>query len=579
MEPADTRAASDFGSAASAPFWKILGTRLEAAWAWPNQLVRRTVPSERARSALALAASLLTLGITAYVFLILNKRFYYASEFQYDEQFFVWGGWSITKGLVPYRDFLEFKPPMVFITHALAQVLFDFNHLGYRKFFTLFPLISLLLLQGSLIARGVGRLLAMIVVLGIVVLFVSQTWHDTALTDCESIGLTYYILGLALLLWEGRGIEVTTVLGGVFLACCVLSKEPFAPVVGFTWLGMFWLRGKPRPNRESVKLYALYSLLGVALLIVALCIYMIPTGAMKAYLTLVRSYQAIYRDPTRSYCVALGVARPNTALGDLQVGWGKITLRFLNARVLGYLTPIIIPGAIFAFRRSMLLFAVMVLALVGALWAFTATNCHWMHYFNMSMAGVIFILCAGADSMKAGPAETAAAENEAAGEGGAGGPPWRLIAGRLIRAGVCLAGLLMLVSHSGSDFATQRATQYHRQPWPEPVPGLLEFIRQNTTPADRIFTTGPPLLYPKADRISAVRESNIIDEILGSYEGDTDEEKLRPIREQLERNRPKVVVLDPEHVWRKGRHYRTLMMPFLTAHSYQKIRENLYLRP
>jgi hypothetical protein len=137
----------------------------------------------------------------------------------------------------------------------------------------------------------------------------------------------------------------------------------------------------------------------------------------------------------------------------------------------------------------------------------------------------------------------------------------------------------MLVSHSGSDFAKQRATQYHRQPWPEPVPGLLAFIRQNTTPADRIFTTGPPLLYPKADRISAVRESNIIDEILGSYEGNTDEEKLRPIRQQLERNLPKVVVLDPEHVWRKGRTYRVLMMPFLAEHNYQKIRENLYLRP
>jgi hypothetical protein len=76
-----------------------------------------------------------------------------------------------------------------------------------------------------------------------------------------------------------------------------------------------------------------------------------------------------------------------------------------------------------------------------------------------------------------------------------------------------------------------------------------------------------------------VRESNIIDEILGSYEGDTDEEKLRPIREQLERNRPKVVVLDPEHVWRKGRTYRVLMMPFLAELNYQKIRENLYLRP
>jgi hypothetical protein len=569
MEPANIRAASERQSAGTSRFWKIVGTRLEAALASSADLGRRMVPNARARATLALGAHLLTLGITTYVFLVLNKRFYYATQAQYDEQFFVWGGWSIRKGLVPYRDFLEFKPPMVFITHAFAQTLFGFADLGYRKFFTLVPLLSLLLLQGSLIARGVGRLLSMTVVLGIVVLFVSPTWHDTALTDCESIGLTYYILGLALFLWEGRGIKVTTVLGGIFMACCVLSKEPFAPVVGFTWLGMFWLRGKPRPDRESVRQYALYSLLGVAILIVALCIYMIPTGSMKAYLTLVRNYSVIYRDPKRSYCVALGVAHPTTPLGDLRVAWGKITLRFLNLSVLGYLTPIVVPGAIFAFRRAKLLFAIMVLALIGALWAFTATNCHWMHYFNMSMAGVIFVLCAGADSMKARPAE----------EGGEGGPSGPLTAGRLVRAGACVAGLFLLVSHSGPDFAKQRSAEYHRQAWQEPIPGILAFIQQNTTPTDRIFTTGTPLLYAKADRISAARESGIIDDLLGSYDGTTDEERLRPIRQQLDRNRPKVVVLDPEHVWLKGRTYRALVLPFLAELKYQKVRENLYLRP
>ena len=99
------------------------------------------------------------------MFLILNKRFYY-SYIAYDEGFFVWGGWSITKGLAPYRDFIEFKPPLVFITHALAQLLFGFKDGGYRKFFTLFPLGSLLALQLSLVVRRVGRVLAMSLVLG-----------------------------------------------------------------------------------------------------------------------------------------------------------------------------------------------------------------------------------------------------------------------------------------------------------------------------------------------------------------------------------------------------------------------------
>ena len=111
--------------------------------------------------------------------------------------------------------------------------------------------------------------------------------------------------------------------------------------------------------------------------------------------------------------------------------------------------------------------------------------------------------------------------------------------------------------------------KYAGRPWSEPVPGAFEFIRKNTVPSDRIFTTGPPVLYPETNRVSAVRESNIIDEILGSYEGKTDEERLRPIYLQLVKNKPKVVILDPENGHRKGRHMQALLIPFLTEFKYK----------
>jgi hypothetical protein len=506
--------------------------------------------------ALARAATVLTLGITAYVFLILNKRFYY-NYIAYDEGFFVWGGWSITKGLAPYRDFIEFKPPLVFITHALAQFLFGFKDGGYRKFFTLFPLASVLALQLSLVARRIGRVLAMSLVLGVVILFVNPAWHDTALSDCESIGLAYFALGLGCLLWEGRYLKVTTALGGFFMACCVLSKEPFLFGVVFTWLGLFWLRGKPRPSRESVTLYARYSLLGVGILVFLLCVYMVPTGAMKAYLIMARGYSTIYSDPTRSYCVALGLPHAATRWGNLKLAWPKIETSFLNESVLGYLAPMVAAGAVFAFRRSRGLFLVMVLAAIGALWAPTATICQWVHYYTMSMAGLIFVLVAGVDSM------TEALRG----------------ADRAIRWGTSLAALLVVVLHGWTDFAKQVDAKYTRPPWFDPVPGAFEFIRKNTVPSDRIFTTGPPVIYPQTNRVSAVRESNIIDEILGSYDGKTDEERLRPIYLQLVKNKPKVVLLDPENGHRKVRHMRALLIPFLNEFKYQRINEYLYLRP
>jgi hypothetical protein len=542
------RGADRFLAAAAVPgaIWRAQEARL-VGWVDARPSLRR---------ALSVAATLATLAITAYVFLILNKRFYY-NQIAYDEGFFVWGGWSITKGLAPYRDFIEFKPPMAFITHAFAQLLFGFKDGGYRKFFTIFPLMGVLALQLSLVARRIGRLLAMALVLGIVVLFVNDTWHDTALSDCESIGFAYYLLGLACFLWQGRYIKVTTTLGGLFMSCCVLSKEPFVLGVVFSWLGMFWLRGAPRPTRETSKLFAKYSLLGVGIHVLLLCIYMVPTGAMREYIKMARGYTTIYSDPNRSYCVALGVPHVGTRFGNLKFAVPKILASFLNEPTLGYLGPLAAAGSIFAFRRSRGLALAMLLTWLGALWAPTATLCQWVHYYTMTMAGLVFVLVAGVDSMALPLAG----------------------ADRALRWGTSLAALLFVMFHGWPEFVAQHAAKYRRPPLAEPVPGAFEFIKKNTVPTDRIFTSGPPTLYPEVDRVSAVRESNIIDEILGSYEGNTDEERLRPIYQQLVRNRPKVVILDPENAHRKPRHMKALLIPFLTQYKYKKVTDFIYLRP
>ena len=528
----------------------------------PYALWARLLGSMQWRKGLPLAGrvglQIAAMGITTFVFLTLNRR-YYVNQVGFDEEYFVWGGWSISKGMAPYRDFLEFKPPMVFITHYFAQALFGFKDLAYRGFFAVFPLTSILALQLALVARGIGRAVALAVMLAIVVLFVSPPWHDTALSDCESIGLSYYMLGLACLLWEGRGIKVTTVLGGVFFSCCVLSKEPFGLVVVFSWLALFWLRGRGTPSRDSAKLYAKYSLLGVVVMIAALCIYMVPSGAMKSYIDLVRSYSTIYRDPKRSYCILLGVAHEAPPLVALQETWDKIRASFLNENVLGYLLPILLPGAVFTLRRSKPLLAVTLLAFAGGLAAPPMSNCMWTHYYVMSMAGVIFALVVSADSSK----------------------DLLRSAGRTTRWGTSAVLLLLVGLHGFPEISKEwkaRAT-YQRQPWSEPQPGLRAFIVQNTTPADRIFTTGAPILYPQTDRLSAVRESAITDEMLGTYEGNTDEEKLRHIYRQLVKYKPKVVFLDSADAGRKVRTIKALMMPYLAEFKYRKINDQLYLRP
>ena len=287
-----------------------------------------------------------------------------------------------------------------------------------------------------------------------------------------------------------------------------------------------------------------------------LCIYMVPTGAMREYIKMARGYSAIYSDPKTSYCAALGV-HVTTRWEHLQYAATKFLASFLNEPTLGYLEPLAAAGCIFALRRSRGLALAMFLTWMGALWAPTATLCQWPHYYTMTMAGLVFILVAGVESMALALAR----------------------ADRTLRWGTSVVALLFVVFHGLPDFVLQRETKYVRPPLAEPVPGAFEFIKKNTVPSDRIFTSGPPALYPEVDRVSAVRESNIIDEILGSYEGKTDEERLRPIYQELVRNRPKVVILDPENANRKARHMKTLMIPFLTQYKYKKITDFIYLRP
>jgi hypothetical protein len=503
------------------------------------------------RRLVALGLDALTLGITAAVFLILNKLFYF-NRSGYDEEFFTWGGWCITKGLAPYRDFLEYKPPVSFITHGLAIWLFGLKDFGFRTFFTIVPLASVLTLQASLLSRGIERFFTLAVITGFLCLFLSPWYHDTALTDCESIVVMYYVFGLAGFLWKGRFENVATALGGFFMSCSVLSKEPIAGVVLGTWLGMFWLR--QRPSLASAKFFARYSLLGVGVFVLLLSVYMVPTGSMAAYLRLLASYPRMFRDPKRSYCVLLGTAHADDGLS---VAWDHMRAVFFNQTVLGFLTPLLVAGVIFAFQRSIWLVLSMVVVMAGAFWAGVASNCMWTHYCVMSMAGVLYLLVAGADSLR-----------------------WPLAAAsRGVRIATSAVAVLSIAWYVGPTLEHEYHVHYVRPPWPEPQPGLMHFIATHTKPTDRIFTTGTPQLYARADRLGATVQTNFTDEVIGAYEGATDDERMRPLREQLIKNMPKVVFLDPEQDSRKVRHTRLLVLPFLRDYNYERINDRLYFKP
>jgi hypothetical protein len=227
---------------------------------------------------------------------------------------------------------------------------------------------------------------------------------------------------------------------------------------------------------------------------------------------------------------------------------------------MGFLLPFVAPLALLARRKSLPVIAAAGAALVTSFFAVVASNCPWKHYYNMLLAGVFFVVVVGLDLIQPHVERLA--------------PTMRW----LVRVAM-LTGLAVAI---WPRIAAERPA-YGTRPAPnamnEPAPGVFDLIKKHTTPDDRIVTNGNPVLYVQVNRIAGVRESNFLDPILAYYVGETDEEKLRPVYEEMMRSRPKIVILDPSFMWARGRHYNALWAPFLANNHYRQLTDSVYLRP
>ena len=503
-------------------------------------------------------ASAATFAIPVYLFLLFNDGLRHSAGWG-DEGYFVWGGWSLTKGLVPYRDFMEFKPPFVFLTHALALELNGFEAFGFRTFFTYFPLASVLALQLSLLTRRIDKVLAMGLSVALVHLWVTQAFHDTALSDAESIGLAYYFLGVAFLLARTRFAGIAQGVGTALLICCALSKDPFLPCVVVTWFTCFFALARTGSWRAQALAYLKHSSIGGAVVLGGLILYMLPTGALAAYVHMVGRYNVLYRDPVLSFCVAGGVFKPTTPLNDLYRQAQALTSNFASVARIGFLLPFVAALLLAIRRRALPLVAGAGLVLITSFLAVVASNCPWAHYDNMLLAGLFFVTAVSLDLLS---------------------PHLREFS-RTMRWQVRVAMLTGLAAAIWPRIAEERplyGTRAVSSVMDEPAPDVFRLIRKYTRPSDRIVTNGNPILYVQVNRLAGVRESNFLDPILSYYIGDTDEEKLRPVYEEMMRSRPKIVVLDPSYLYARGRHYEALWKPFLANNHYERLTDNVYLR-
>ena len=140
----------------------------------------------------ALSVSLLA----AFVYLYASARFF--APIAPDEEQFIWQGSLINNGDVPYRDFFEPKPPVIFFANALGLALFGFKDLLFRIVPTVVAVAALLFFYLAMIRRKVVPWLIALLTAQAALWLLGSDFHDNGLNDTETYGFCFTLLGFSI---------------------------------------------------------------------------------------------------------------------------------------------------------------------------------------------------------------------------------------------------------------------------------------------------------------------------------------------------------------------------------------------
>lgn len=493
-------------------------------------------------------ADAVALGAVLAIFAIFSRAFLY-SPIGFDEQYFLSEGFAFGKGLVPYRDFQEFKPPLVFLLNMLALKLFGVDGMRYRYFFTLLAACAFALLAVALLRRRVPRLLVVGLMALMLNTFFDNRLHDAStLNTSETAGLCFFFLGVGVLLLRTNRPALRQGLGGALLALAPLGKEPFVFPTLLGWLALIQLTRVESEDPDAWKAFAKRTCAGALAVAGIWLLYMLVTRSLGWYLLQLRETMRYSADHNEMY----GVFPKLPFFATWAECWRRLEAKYVNQAYLAPFVPFYAAALLLWPRRSGRAMGASIAAtFLGALYAVTIGHGFFGHYFLMALSGTFFAACLGAVAL-AQPLRAVDVR-------------WRrwAVAGL---AGMSLYTLQPRISHDAAAWSTFK-------PGAPPVSErLVELVKRRSKPDDKIWNVGFPGIYVFADRRPASRIPYVHDSLLHIYPGETDAERLAPYRVELDAHMPKLVILS-EGAKGREKHMDLLITPFLRDHGYRLVEE------
>jgi hypothetical protein len=285
-------------------------------------------------------------------FLLLLTMLFF--PFGYDQVAFMVGGeMTIKHGAIPYRDFLDTKPPIIFMIYGIASVLFGHHEWSIRIFDIIFQ-IGTLFYFFTIIKRFTGdEKLALSSVFLYVLFYTTSGYWMTAQAETFALLPALIVFDITERVREKvqspkSGVRSQDALLGIYagLACAILF------LLKFTFLtvpigAVIYLLLESKKEKSFPWKYIFGSAIGFILLTGLYAIYLIVTGTMDQFMESIvwlRDYAAINpllsSDTIREryykmYPIALVVAFSITGLLVASIG----ILKYFKNRVSGVERP------------------------------------------------------------------------------------------------------------------------------------------------------------------------------------------------------------------------------------------------
>jgi hypothetical protein len=541
------------------PLFRTVSARLpelRALWA--------STPVARARDAF-------TLLVVIVFHTVLGVKFLRAPFGNFDEHYFVHEGWSVTKGLVPYRDIQEFKPPAIFFVNALGIKLFGVDQMGYRYIFSLLSLCGFLVIAVALLTRRVNRLFVVALLLFMIDHFFNTGFHDSSINNAESLSVDFFMMGAGILLMRTRWPRAQLFVGAALLAGAPLSKEPVVFATLLAWLTLLLFHRVEHPQPGATKRYLRLTIAGAATVGATWLLYMLVTHSFRSYLEQVR-LNMMY---AKNYAHQMHWLPEHPEGGFWGEAWRRFTLGYINAPQTGAFVPLFL-APFFLWDRARRIVAVgAFLTFAAGVYAISIGSGFAGHYFIMAMTGTFLWIFLGTlaldDATKKDETKQDGAKRAEATD------PGRAIS-RWIGASWLALALYMFFPHFADEWKKYSA---YKAPPPPINAAEVAFVRAHSAPNDKVWNLGDPLLNVYAERVSPFREQYTIDQAIDYYPGTTDEQRLAGQRAELLADRPKLIVFGQDNVpyQRRQRYIKALVMPFIHDAGYVKLGDKFYARP